>query len=84
MKFLCGGKAGFLGFLASLWSLRKYNDAIMLGTHLLAISVTTVLYLSYQYYPFVIAAAAIVRAQAERTACSETQSKDNARPRLAA
>lgn len=74
---------GFLVLLASLWSLRKYNDAIMLGTHLLAISVTTVLYLSYQYYPFVIAAAAIVRAQSERTATPQAQSTDNARPRLA-
>ena len=25
---------GFLGLLASLWSLRKYNDAIMLGTQI--------------------------------------------------
>lgn len=58
---------GFLSLFASLWSLRKYNDAIMLAAHLLAISVTTVLYLSYQYYPFMIAAAAIVRAQAERS-----------------
>jgi hypothetical protein len=74
---------GFLGLLASLWSLRKYNDAIMLGAHLLAISVTTVLYLSYQYYPFVIAAAAIVRAQAERAAGSQTQSTGNVRPRMA-
>jgi len=74
---------GFLGLLASLWSLRKYNDAIMLGTHMLAISVTTVLYLSYQYYPFVIAAAAIVRAQAERAAGSQTQSTGNVRPRMA-
>lgn len=74
---------GFLGLIASLWSLRKYNDAIMLGAHLLAISVTTVLYLSYQYYPFVIAAAAIVRAQAEHAAVPQAQSKDNARPRLA-
>lgn len=57
---------GFLGLLVSLWSLKKYNDAILLGAHLLAISVTTLLYLSYQYYPFLIAAAAIVRAQSER------------------
>ncbi len=64
---------GFLGLLGSLWSLRKYNDAIMLGTHMLAISVTTVLYLSYQYYPFVIAAAAIVRAQSERTAGAQSK-----------
>lgn len=74
---------GFFGLLVSLWSLRKYNDAIMLGTHLLAISVTTVLYLSYQYYPFVIAAAAIVRAQAERTTHSQASSNGHARPRLA-
>jgi hypothetical protein len=74
---------GFLGLFASLWSLRKYNDAIMLGTHLLAISVTTVLYLSYQYYPIVIAAAAIVRAQAERAASSQLQSIGHPRPRLA-
>ena len=59
---------GFLTLLTSLWTLRKYNDAILLGAHLLAISVTTVLYLSYQYYPFLIAAAAIVRARDERVA----------------
>ena len=70
---------GFLGLFVSLWSLQKYNDAIMLGTHLLAICVTTVLYLSYQYYPFVIAAAAIVRAQSERAA---TQRAQVATPRL--
>lgn len=64
---------GFLTLLVSLWSMRKYNDAIMLGAHLLAISVTTVLYLSYQYYPFVIAAAAIVRAQSERAAARPKQ-----------
>ena len=74
---------GFLGLLASLWSLRKYNDAIMLGTHLLAICVTTVLYLSYQYYPFVIAAAAIVRAQSERAATQRTQVATNPRLRIA-
>lgn len=75
---------GFLGLLVSLWSLRKYNDAIMLGTHLLAISVTTVLYLSYQYYPFVIAAAAIVRAQAERSSAQQiTQARMNPRQRMA-
>lgn len=66
---------GFLGLLASLWSFRKYNEAIMLGAHLLAITVTTVLYLSYQYYPFLIAAAAIVRAQAERGATVSAQSR---------
>ncbi len=59
---------GFLTLLTSLWTLRKYNDAILLGAHLLAITVTTVLYLSYQYYPFLIAAAAIVRARDERAA----------------
>ena len=59
---------GFLTLLTSLWTLRKYNDAILLGAHLLAITVTTVLYLSYQYYPFLIAAAAIVRARDERVA----------------
>lgn len=75
---------GFLGLFASLWSLRKYNDAIMLGAHLLAISVTTVLYLSYQYYPFVIAAAAVVRAQAERASAQQvTQSRTNPRLRMA-
>lgn len=57
---------GFLGLIITLVSWRKYNDAIFLGTHLLAITVTTLLYLSYQYYPFLIAAAAIVRAQSER------------------
>lgn len=71
---------GFLGLLASLWSFRKYNEAIMLGAHLLAISVTTVLYLSYQYYPFVIAAAAIVHARDERTAMQ--QPPVMARPRI--
>jgi hypothetical protein len=74
---------GFLGLLASLWSLRKYNDAIMLGTHLLAISVTTVLYLSYQYYPFLIAAAAIVRAQSEHAAVTQTQTQTTPRRQLA-
>lgn len=75
---------GLLGLLASLWSFRKYNDAIMLGAHLLAISVTTVLYLSYQYYPFVIAAASIVRAQAERTSAQQaTQARTNLRRRVA-
>lgn len=59
---------GFLGLLMSLWSLKKYNDAMMLGTHLLAISVTTLLYLSYQYYPLLIAATAIVRARTELAA----------------
>lgn len=70
---------GFLGLLVSLWSLRRYNDVIMLGAHLLAISVTTVLYLSYQYYPFVIAAAAIVRAQAERAAVPQSSARTNLR-----
>ena len=71
---------GFLVLLMSLWSHRKYNEAIMLWAHLLAISVTTVLYLSYQYYPFVIAAAAIVHAQSERT--STRQNPASAWPRL--
>lgn len=75
--------AGFLGLFASLWSLRRYNDAIMLGAHLLAISVTTVLYLSSQYYPFVIAAAAIVRTQAERVAASQSSTRTNPRLRVA-
>ncbi|MFM9966612.1 MAG: O-antigen ligase family protein [Planctomycetaceae bacterium] len=75
---------GFLGLFASLWSLRKYNDAIMLGAHLLAISVTTVLYLSYQYYPFLIAAAALVRAQAERPVGLQVMNvSGSARPRFA-
>jgi hypothetical protein len=60
--------AGFLGLLVSLWSLRRFNDAIMIGAHFLAISVTTVLYLSYQYYPLMLAGAAIVRARSERIA----------------
>jgi hypothetical protein len=60
--------AGFLGLLVSLWSLRRFNDAIMIGTHFLAITVTTVLYLSYQYYPLLIAGAAIVRARSEQVA----------------
>lgn len=75
---------GFLGLFASLWSFRKYNEAIMLGAHLLAISVTTVLYLSYQYYPFVIAAAAIARAQAERATKPPTQARMGPRLRTAA
>ena len=74
---------GFFGLFASLWSLRKYNDAIMLGAHLLAICVTTVLYLSYQYYPFVIAAAAIVRAQSERAAMQQrSQAPASTNPRM--
>lgn len=72
---------GFLGLLVSLWSLKKYNDAIMLGAHLLAISVTTLLYLSYQYYPFMIAAAAVVRAQSERAATVQIQAATSARRR---
>ena len=71
---------GFLALLTSLWTLRKFNDAIFLGAHLLAVSVTTVLYLSYQYYPFLIAAAAIVRARAELAAMPRPQS--TAKPRL--
>lgn len=73
---------GFLGLLVSLWSLKKYNDAIMLGAHLLAISVTTLLYLSYQYYPFVIAAAAVVRAQSEHAARAQRQAATSARRRI--
>ena len=74
---------GFLSLLVSLWSMKKYNDAIMLGAHLLAISVTTVLYLSYQYYPFMIAAAAIVRAQSERSAPRHPQTRTTPRLRIA-
>ena len=74
---------GFLSLFASLWALRKYNDAILLGAHLLAISVTTVLYLSYQYYPFLIAAAAIVRAKTEGAAMTRSQATTSLRPRIA-
>lgn len=74
---------GFLTLLTSLWTLRKYNDAIFLGAHLLAVSVTTVLYLSYQYYPFLIAAAAIVRARAEIAATRKLQTTVNPRLRIA-
>lgn len=73
---------GFLVLFVSLWSLKKYNDAIMLGAHLLAICVTTLLYLSYQYYPFVIAAAAVVRAQSERAATVRIQPATNSRRRI--
>ena len=74
---------GFFVLFASLWSLREYNDAIFLGAHLLAISVTTVLYLSYQYYPFLIAAAAIVRARAELTAMRQPEPSRKPRPQIA-
>lgn len=74
---------GFLTLLATLWSLRKYNDAIMLGAHLLAISVTTVLYLSYQYYPFLIAGAAIVRARTEVGTRRQTAPLPNRRQQAA-
>ncbi len=74
---------GFFVLFASLWTLRKYNDAIFLGAHLLAISVTTVLYLSYQYYPFLIAAAAIVRARAELTTMPKPVPTANPRLRIA-
>lgn len=74
---------GFLTLLASLWSLRKYNDAIMLGAHLLAIAVTTVLYLSYQYYPFLIAAAAIVRAKDELATMRRIPAAPSSQLRLA-
>jgi hypothetical protein len=73
---------GFLTLLTSLWTLRKYNDAIFLGAHLLAISVTTVLYLSYQYYPFLIAAAAIVRARAELSTIQRPGTTVNPRLRI--
>ena len=73
---------GFLTLLTSLWTLRKYNDAIFLGAHLLAISVTTVLYLSYQYYPFLIAAAAIVRARSELAAKRRPETTANPRLRV--
>lgn len=63
---------GFLMLLTALWSRRQYNEAIFLGAHLLAISVTTVLYLSYQYYPFLIAAAAVVRAQVQHTSAAQS------------
>jgi len=74
---------GFLVLFVSLWTLRKYNDAIFLGAHLSAISVTTVLYLSYQYYPFLIAAAAIVRARAELPAPRPLEMTINPRLRIA-
>lgn len=73
---------GFLGLLMSLWTLRKYNDAIFLGAHLLAVTVTTVLYLSYQYYPFLVAAAAIVRARAELTTMQRPRTAATPRPRI--
>ena len=74
---------GFLFLFVSLWTLQKYNDAIFLGAHLLAISVTTVLYLSYQYYPFLIAAAAIVRARAELATMQRPVPTANPRLRFA-
>ncbi len=67
--FLVGGGitfactiAAFGSMLVSLWRMRQLNDAIYLFAHLLAISATTMLYVNYQYTPFVIAAAALVRA----------------------
>jgi hypothetical protein len=55
----------FANLVLTLWRLRQFNEAIYLLAHLLAISVTTMLYISYQYAPFVIAATALVRANLE-------------------
>ena len=75
----------FGGLLVSLWRLRQINEAIYLFTHLLAISATTMLYLSYQYAPFLIAAAALARTQrqTEWQARSQPAAASSVRPRVA-
>ena len=55
----------FANVVLTLWRLRQFNEAIYLLAHLLAICVTTMLYISYQYAPLVIAATALVRANWE-------------------
>ena len=50
---------GFLMTVGTLWRQREYNVAIYLAAQLLAISVMTVLYLSFQSGPFMIAASVL-------------------------
>jgi len=62
---------GFLIMFTTLWHVREFNYAVFLGAHLMAISVTTLLYVSFQYAPFVIAGAAIAQAQQALTLQSQ-------------
>ncbi len=50
---------GFLLIVAGLWKQREYNVSIFLVAHLLALSVMTLLYLSFQYLPFMVAASVL-------------------------
>ncbi len=61
----------FLIMFATLWRFREFNYAVFLGTHLMAISVVTILYVSFQYAPFVIAGAVIAQAQQAMTLQSQ-------------
>ncbi len=51
---------GFLLIVGGLWRQCEVNVAIFLLAHMLAICVTTVLYLSFQYQPILIAASVLV------------------------
>ena len=51
---------GFLLICANLWRQREYNVAIYVVAHMLSLTVMTVLYLSFQTAPFLIAASVMV------------------------
>ncbi len=51
--------AGLLLILGKLWAQREYNIAIYLTAHMLALTVMTVLCISFQYGPFMIAASVL-------------------------
>ena len=50
---------GLLLILGKLWAQREYNIAIYLTAHMLALTVMTVLCISFQYGPFMIAASVL-------------------------
>ncbi len=52
---------GISVIFVSLWKAKQYSLALFLLAHLLACSVTTVVFLSFQYIPYMVAGAMLVR-----------------------
>ena len=63
---------GIAALFASLWKAKQYSYALYLLAHLLACLVSTVLLLSFQYVPYMVAAAVLVRQTRSALATCET------------